>query len=266
MSIRIAQRYYRELNKLVIEDSKATQTAFLAEIVPQIHTQRKVLGNSHLSVNDAADNVLRILQRLRATATQDIFSEERVRTLATTFVVAVNRRQMNQFASTAMSVTGIDPTKTEVWLRSFMKTAIEENVSYIKTIPVEYHNKIETIVNQGLTRGTSVTEIGKAISVEGHVSQARGEFIARDQLGSIHGDLTRMRQMNAGLESFIWMTASDGRVRESHASFHGKTFTWKDGAINERGERVWPGTDYNCRCYAEPVKEELEDMLGKKGR
>jgi len=56
------------------------------------------------------------------------------------------------------------------------------------------------------------------------------------------------------------VTADDERVRDSHDELHDQVFTWKDGARNERGEQIWPGTDYNCRCIAEPYDEELEKI------
>ena len=259
--VRLAQRYYRQINQLVREDAAQTYKAFREEIIPHINSYRRIMQqNSSLQTNNAMDEIRRILQRIRWMSTESVFNEGRVRDIATTFVLAVNRRQKTTFSRVAAGIAGIDPTRNELWLRAFLVSAIEENVAYIKTIPIDYHNKIETIVNQGVRRGISISDMGKDIAEQGKVSQARGEFIARDQLGSIHGDLTKARHQNMGLDSFRWVTSNDERVRDSHADFDGNIYTWKDGAINERGETVWPGTDYNCRCYAEPLEEELRDM------
>lgn len=48
---------------------------------------------------------------------------------------------------------------------------------------------------------------------------------------------------------YIWHTAGDDRVRESHAANAGKVFAWAHppGTGN-------PGEDFNCRCWAEPVE------------
>ncbi|MDD9901481.1 MAG: phage minor head protein [Alphaproteobacteria bacterium] len=53
---------------------------------------------------------------------------------------------------------------------------------------------------------------------------------------------------------YIWRTQDDGKVRGSHAANNGKVFAW-----NTRPSMGHPGEDFNCRCWAEPVPDRLEE-------
>ncbi|MCP4393335.1 MAG: hypothetical protein GY804_03565, partial [Alphaproteobacteria bacterium] len=52
---------------------------------------------------------------------------------------------------------------------------------------------------------------------------------------------------------YIWHTQKDSKTRSSHADRDGKVFEWAHPP-----EGGHPGEDYNCRCWAEPVMEEVD--------
>jgi uncharacterized protein with gpF-like domain len=82
--------------------------------------------------------------------------------------------------------------------------------------------------------------------------------------------LTQLRQTELGVSKYIWRTSRDERVRESHRAMEGRTAVWDDPAVylDDEGDRhprsgiggveLHPGEDFQCRCFAEPV---LEDLL-----
>lgn len=90
------------------------------------------------------------------------------------------------------------------------------------------------------------------------VAQSKLESAAHDDILTLNGQITRERQTAAGIEKFVWTTAADGRVRESHAELDGQTFDWDDPPEID-GEPMIPGEDDNCRCVAFPVLEELAE-------
>ncbi len=47
--------------------------------------------------------------------------------------------------------------------------------------------------------------------------------------------------------SYVWRTVEDGKVRINHANYNRTVRVWSDSPD--------PGEDFNCRCWAEPVKE-----------
>ncbi len=51
---------------------------------------------------------------------------------------------------------------------------------------------------------------------------------------------------------YIWRTVEDEKVRSSHAELNRTVRSW--------GDSPDPGEEYNCRCWAEPVKSEAEGL------
>lgn len=49
---------------------------------------------------------------------------------------------------------------------------------------------------------------------------------------------------------YIWRTAGDDKVRQSHALLEGTIRSWNQSPD--------PCEDYNCRCWAEPVSDEIQ--------
>lgn len=282
MPDRYAREYFREVRRLLEVTRRQIRKAFQDEIRPRIHEHRALLtsladgghsGTSHtlpffrvnssgskLRVNDAMDEITRVLQRLRDSTTTQVFATPILERFIRQFVTSINESTKVTFRRQTMRILGFDPTANDMWLRSTLETAVQENISWIKSIAVEYHDKVDTIVMQGVRRGASINDIAKQIAEVGDVSMRRARFIARDQLGSLHGDLTKIRHQNIGLTSFRWRTSQDEKVRDSHENLEGKVYTWAEGARNERGEKIWPGTDYNCRCVAETLEEELLEI------
>lgn len=138
--------------------------------------------------------------------------------------------------------------------KAFMNAKLVENISLIKSIGDEYLNKVQDAVYRAKTTGMStkdlVTQIQAAASEGGitTVSQRRANLIARDQTGSINGQLTKFKQQEAGINNFRWETAEDERVRPAHREIDGKIFSWVDGWAG-----VYPGDPIQCRCVATSV-------------
>lgn len=61
------------------------------------------------------------------------------------------------------------------------------------------------------------------------------------------GAVNRIRQQELGIESYVWTTVGDGKVRPGHAVLHGRRFRWDDA------DAVHPGQEPGCRCIAVPV-------------
>lgn len=252
----IGNRYFREIRALIEEDRQRIWQAFQNEIRPRIHQYRNSVTSNHFRANDPLDEIRRITERLREQA-ENTFSTPVVERIARRFVEGINRNLRQQFGRRMRRVIGIDPTTSEPWLQSFLETAVQENVKWIKSIQTEYHDKIETTIIQSARRGDSIRTIAADLASTADTSVSRARFIARDQMGSLHGDLNKRRQQETGIKRFRWLTSQDERVRSSHAHLDGEIFEWSKGATNERGEVIFPGTDYGCRCDAIPVIEDL---------
>lgn len=75
----------------------------------------------------------------------------------------------------------------------------------------------------------------------------RNENIARNETGNLYAQEIKDLMIDNDLEYYIWRTVGDDRVREEHADREGKKFSIHD--------ELMPGEDFNCRCWAEPIKD-----------
>jgi SPP1 gp7 family putative phage head morphogenesis protein len=72
----------------------------------------------------------------------------------------------------------------------------------------------------------------------------------------MHQSLEGTRQQAIGINSYIWHSQDDARVRPDHAANDGQIFNWDTPPPTGN-----PGEDYNCRCWAEPViKDAIEPI------
>lgn len=73
----------------------------------------------------------------------------------------------------------------------------------------------------------------------------RNENLARNETGNLYAQEVKDLMIENGIEHFVWHTMKDDRVRESHAEREGLVFSINDEL---------PGEDFNCRCWAEPIR------------
>lgn len=148
-------------------------------------------------------------------------------------------------------------------LRQTIQQFTAENVALIKTLPAQALAEVQQSVLQGMAKGLRHEEIASQIAERFVVARSRAALIARDQVNKFNGNLNRVRQQNLGVEKFIWHTAGDERVRDRHADFNLKVYTWAEGTGEGDDPAVgaFPGQAIQCRCFAEPVIDLEEDDL-----
>lgn len=160
-----------------------------------------------------------------------------------------NREQLNK---TARAALGVEVLLREEWLRDELASFSAQNVDLITSIQERYLTSVESVVQQGMRQGMRPEEIAKRVREVGKVTKRRARFIARDQVAKLNGQLTELRQNEVGVRRYRWRTSLDERVREKHARREGKIYRWRDPPDGGH-----PGFEYNCRCIAEPVLEDL---------
>ncbi|SIS59522.1 phage head morphogenesis protein [Salimicrobium flavidum] len=262
----ISVSYYPGKSQLVDLNRKNLWNVFTNEIKPLIYEYRRQMDSGLFVVDfeNILAKITNLLQKDREFSTQFVFSPKAINELANSFVKSINAFSKDTFKGQMQKVLGIDPIGRETWLESFMGSAVSENVSWIKSIDKDYHDKIQTIVLQGVRRGQSINEMAEAISKASGASKTRAKFIARDQSGSILGDLTRTRHLNAGMKKFVWRDSDDERVRDSHADLDGNVFTWKDGATVKGREEVSQLMQRQKNLKTEKVNDE-DNRVRRKG-
>lgn len=176
---------------------------------------------------------------------------ENARIISNSFVDGSNQTNKRRFYSAMNNAIGVDLQSViaNENLDDILVATTRENVALIRSIPEEYFKKIETIVFTNTTQGSTAGSMIKQIMQTGKVTTNRAKLIARDQTSKLNSALTQQRSQNLGIEEYIWRTAGDERVRESHRRKNGKVFRWDDPP-KDTGH---PGQDIQCRCVAEPI-------------
>ena len=156
------------------------------------------------------------------------------------------------------AVLGIDVFREEPWLSDELASWSAQSASRMRRASSEMIDFISEITQQGLRQGRTASAIREDIVERYGISRRRAQFIARDQIATLSGELMRRRQKEAGIERFRWQTSEDQRVRDSHKELNQQIFEW------DKPPHVGiPGEDYNCRCTGEPVFEDIIDRVDK---
>ncbi len=134
-----------------------------------------------------------------------------------------------------------------------MRQLLVEQVGLITGMPVEAAQRVHDLTIAALTDGRRAAEVAAEIMRSGEVAKGRADLIARTEVGRAATALTQARAQYVGSTSYIWRTARDGRVRETHRHLEGKVFRWDDPPECDPGYHAHPGAIFNCRCYPEVI-------------
>jgi SPP1 gp7 family putative phage head morphogenesis protein len=80
-------------------------------------------------------------------------------------------------------------------------------------------------------------------------AEDRAALLARDAVGDLVSEVTRIRAGQLGSGSYTWRSQGDGHVRPLHQQLTGTERRWDDPHPTEGH----PGDAYGCRCWAEPI-------------
>lgn len=135
------------------------------------------------------------------------------------------------------------------------------NVSLIKSLAGNELDRVSDLLDEAERGAWRVEELRGKLQEEFDVTKSKADLLARDQVLKLNGQLTQMRQSNAGITEYVWTTSEDERVRPAHEELDGTTQNWNaPPVISDDGRTGHPGDDYQCRCTAFPVIPALDDQ------
>lgn len=281
----LASAYYRSMASRIKKMEKMTLQVYRQQIVPILRqVEKEIVKEAELATNatspsrfserikrllrQAKDRVSTELSSLNA-AVERLFEYETANGLAESFVNQVNitdKRMTNGQISAILgsrrmrSIPAITRLEDQ-GISSIIQSSINRNTRLIQSIPQQYMTQVQQILLDGIDKGQTAQTIGTSIAQAGGVTERRGQFIARNELGTVYGDLTQKRQENLGIKQFRWITSNDERVRESHRALDGRHFDWDKGAegfnVAPEVQGLLPGQDFNCRCTSAMVEAEV---------
>lgn len=168
------------------------------------------------------------------------------------------------------------PSSAE-WWNDMKKSWAEDNYTLITSNAKNYVSKINTLTEQAIVNGLSPKKLKEEIykATEG-LTQKHCKLIARDQMGKLNGQITQAQMEEIGLDMYVWSTAFDDRVRDSHAAMEGLLCRWDDASVcSYDGGKTWvdrpsaavqlhPGQDIQCRCVGLSYYPELTSQIEDK--
>jgi SPP1 gp7 family putative phage head morphogenesis protein len=175
-----------------------------------------------------------------------------------------------QFEKGAKAVLGVEFPVGEDWWPDARDTWAARNYELIHSDMQKYISQVNDFTEKAVTSGLSVKELTKQVlALDDKITKGRANFIARDQIGKLNGEITQRRMEAVGLSMYIWETSGDERVRPSHEVMDGGLCRWDDSTVySQDGGKTWiprpsgavmlhPGMDFQCRCSAIAYWEEL---------
>lgn len=138
-------------------------------------------------------------------------------------------------------------------LEGVLEIAAMRNASLIRGMADDVLKQIAVQTTEALLNGESVAKLRERIRGRLNVSDSRAQLIARDQTAKLNADLNQKRHTDAGIESYVWRTSADERVRPRHRDLEGKVYKYGEPTGAEEG--LPPGKPIRCRCIAQAIVE-----------
>lgn len=170
--------------------------------------------------------------------------------VAKAYIVDLERWHRQQVQKTIMRWWGIDGRSImrKETVRPFMMEFIEENVNLITRLDADTRRRMLEAVDESFRNAPGDRDaIARDVRREMRITGRRVKLIARDQTNKGIGQLTMLRQTEAGIRRYEWEDSGDQRVRPLHRENNGFVFSWNDPPPTGH-----PGHAINCRCVAIP--------------
>lgn len=247
----LQRAYLADLNGFVSALKRATDEMVIANL-ENFKAEAVGSGIRAKKSDDFVDTIVRAVNAARLLVLRQ-YSEDEIRRIAKKQSDRVNTSNAKDMDRIFGAVLNLKLTRAEPYLVSAIKGFVTNNVSLITSIPDTHFKRVEQTVLRGIQAGKPNSVIKEEIQKSYKVSESRASLIARDQTAKFNGNLTELRQTEVGVTKYMWSTSGDERVRDSHREKDGVTFSWDDPP-SDTGH---PGEDYQCRCIAIPVFDDL---------
>ena len=140
--------------------------------------------------------------------------------------------------------------------RGILNAWKQENQAFITRMADESVQEMMDEASRAVRSGRSNKEVRDGLRKRFGVSDRRAQTIARTEISQLNAQITRERQKELGISTFVWITAGDERVRDEHEDRDGNEYEWDSPPDGEM-----PGTPVNCRCSARASVDRLLAQL-----
>jgi SPP1 gp7 family putative phage head morphogenesis protein len=121
------------------------------------------------------------------------------------------------------------------------------NIGLIGSIPEQFLPQLQNRIITAVRNGENYKVIQEEIKNAYNLPENRARLIARDQVGKLNGQLSRLRQAEIGVTEYYWRGVLDERERPHHVAREGEVFSYSKPPDDGN-----PGEPIQCRCWGEP--------------
>jgi SPP1 gp7 family putative phage head morphogenesis protein len=144
-------------------------------------------------------------------------------------------------------------THTNSVIGSIAQKLQEDQVILIKSLPLEAGQRAQKLAQEAATGGRRASEVAEELARSEGVTISRANTIARTEIHKAYATLTQARAQIVGANQYIWRTAGDEIVRDSHVEMEGVVCDFDNPPTLSDGDTGNAGEFVNCRCYAEVI-------------
>ena len=144
--------------------------------------------------------------------------------------------------------------------------ARKANVALIGGTDLGQHVKLIDLFKNAQAAGVRHESLPVAIQDIMGIGLRRAKLIARDQTVKHNAATNEAQARAAGFTQYTWRITRDDSCRPMHKALEGTVHRYDNPPItNKEGDRNNPGEDFNCRCLAEPLPNETQDLFAGLG-
>ena len=173
------------------------------------------------------------------------------------------RNDWKRIVKRTLGVDILESYYNDAFYDAVVKKWVADNVLKIKSISSQSLGEMQHILMDGYAKQKTIGTIAHELQEEFNLDKKKAKMIARDQMGTLNSQITRLQHEDCGCTKYRWSSSNDERVRDCHAEFNGQIFEyanppaeWYDTKSRGRvytGNHFNPGEAYQCRCVAIPV-------------
>ena len=228
-----------------------------------------------------SQNLDTMMDRLKMNM-EAVRDEERMRVSALDIGQKSSEWHDKKWRSSMTEVIGVRPFASDTGTMELLNAFADDNITLIMNLEEYTYSDIHHIVSSGVSTGRRHENIRRDIISRTDLDagvfrkvENRAKLIARDQVAKLNGQINMQKQLQAGVELYIWHNVDDERVRASHDVMEDKICRWDDATVykDDLTDKRWkkrssingvekhPAEDYQCRCFAEPLIVDLYDDI-----
>ncbi len=177
---------------------------------------------------------------------------EGLEALAVEFARRIEGFQRVQMGRQVRAGLGADVFVSDGNLAALIDGFAAENAELIKDIPEQVLRDIAKSTTRAIQNATPHRELAKELAEKIGFGEKRARRIARDQVGKLYAKINETRFRAIGVDEYIWRTVGDRRVRPEHQALNGRRFRFSNPPPDGN-----PGEPIFCRCFAEPVFDQI---------